>query len=328
MAGTAYIDRKHAELRLDGSAIAVYANGERAGTVPLAPLGRVVLVGDLLVHTSVLGRLAEQSVDVVLLSGKLQQCRGRLVGRVHRHARLRLRQYELSAAPFAVDWSRGLVARKLAGQLALLEEAAAERPGERAALMRAGAVIRAVADKVASATSLQTLRGLEGGAAAAYFNGLTQLFADSLGFEGRTRRPPTDPVNALLSLTYTLVHREWVRECELIGFDPLVGFYHQLDYGRESLACDLAEPWRPEVDRWVWGLFRLRLFAQRDFSSEAERPGCYLKKSARGRFYQAYEEWIGPRRGAMRSEAEELARIILDGEDPLPVGERQAADQV
>jgi CRISPR-associated protein Cas1 len=117
-----------------------------------------------------------------------------------------------------------------------------------------------------------------------------------------------------------------VRECELIGFDPLVGFYHQLDYGRESLACDLNELSRPEIDRWIWELFRQRRFAVRDFSADSERPGCYLKKASRGRYYQGYEEWIAPRRSAMRAEAEALARSILDGEDTLPIGETDAAD--
>jgi CRISP-associated protein Cas1 len=326
MGGTAYIDRKHAELRLDGSAIAVYANGERAGVVPLAPLGRLVLIGDLVVHTAVVRRLTERAVDVVFLSGKLQQYRGRLVGRVHRHARLRLRQYEVSSGPFAIECARGLVARKLAGQMALLNDAATERPGERTVLLRAAETVGAVAEKVPAAASLESLRGLEGGAAAAYFAAMTTLFADSLNFDGRTRRPPRDPVNALLSLTYTLVHYEWVRECELIGFDPLVGFYHQLDYGRESLACDLTEPSRPEVDRWIWELFRQRRFAARDFSADGERPGCYLKKASRGRYYQDYEEWIASRRPAMRAEVEALARSILDGEDTLPIRETDAAD--
>jgi CRISPR-associated protein Cas1 len=321
MSGTAYIDRKQAELRLDGSAIAVYANGERAGTVPLGPLGRIVLIGDLVVHTSVLRRLAEESVDVVLLSGKLQQCRGRLVGRIHRNARLRFRQYELSTGPFAIEYARGLVGRKLAGQAELLNDTATERPSERTALLRAAGIIETVAEKVSAGASLETLRGLEGGAAAAYFAAFTHVFAESLNFDGRNRRPPRDPVNALLSLTYTLVHHEWVRECELIGFDPLVGFYHQLDYGRESLACDLTEPTRPDVDRWVWELFRRRDFTSRDFSADSERPGCYLKKAGRGRYYQAYEEWMTPRRSAMRAETEALARSILDGEDPLSIGE-------
>ncbi|MDP2601684.1 MAG: CRISPR-associated endonuclease Cas1 [Deltaproteobacteria bacterium] len=328
MGGTAYIDRKHAELRLDGSAIAVYANGERAGVVPLVPLGRLVLIGDLVVHTALIRRLAEHSVDVVFLSGKLQQCRGRLVGRVHRHARLRLRQYELSSGPFALECARALVVRKLAGQLALLNDAAADRPSERTTLLRAADTIASVAEKVPAAASLESLRGFEGGAAAAYFAALTTLFADSLKFDGRTRRPPRDPVNALLSLTYTLIHHEWVRECELIGFDPLIGFYHQLDYGRESLACDLTEPSRPDVDRWIWEVFRQRRFTARDFSADGERPGCYLKKASRGRYYQGYEEWIASRRPAMRAEVEALARSMLDGEDTIPIGEADAADSL
>ena len=328
MGGTAYIDRKNAELRLDGSAIAVYTGGERAGVVPLAPLSRLVLIGNLIVHTTLLRRLAEESVDVIFLSGKLQQYRGRLVGRIHRHARLRVRQYEVTRIAFALDWARGLVARKLAGQVGFLKDAAVKRPAERTALSRGIDTISAVAEKVASAGSVETLRGLEGGAAAAYFKALAALFAQSLNFAGRTRRPPRDPVNALLSLTYTLMHYEWVRECELIGFDPLVGFYHQVDYGRESLACDFTEPCRPEVDRWVWELFRQRRFTARDFSSESERPGCYLKKYCRGRYYQDYEQWMVTRRGSMRSEVEALARNILDGEDTLSCGERDPADPV
>src|SRR5262249_48116756 len=123
-------------------------------------------------------------------------------------------------------------------------------------------------------------------------------------------------------------HYEWVRECELIGFDPLVGFYHQLDYGRESLACDLTEPSRPEVDCWIWELFRQRCFTARDFSLVSERPGCYLKKGSRGRYYQEYEKWIVPRRSMMRAEVEALARSILDGEDTVPSGEPDAADSL
>ncbi len=322
--GIAYIDRKQAELKLDGSTIAVYAGGERVGTVPLAPLGRIVMVGDLVIHTPVFHRLAGQGVDVVFLSGKRQRYRGRLIGSLHRHARLRLRQYELSAGPFALDCARAWIGKKLGGQLGLLKDMAEDRPAERRAALRAVEVVGQVAEKVPVAASLESLRGLEGGAAAAYFGALSQLFRDGLGFDGRTRRPPRDPVNALLSLTYTLVHYEWVRECELIGLDPLVGFYHQLDYGRESLACDLTELSRPEVDRWVWDLFRVRHFTERDFSTEGERAGCYLKKAARGRYYQAYEEWAVARRSAMREEVQALARSILDGEDPLSYGESEA----
>lgn len=325
MGGTAYIDRKEAELRLDGRALALYVDGVREGTLPLVPLDRLVLVGNVTVHANVLHRCCEDGVSVVFLSGKRQSYRGRLVGRLHRHARLRVRQYAARTGPLALALAREWVGRKLREQDRFLRAAADERPGLRTPLLKGADVVAGASAKVADAVSVESLRGLEGAAAAAYFEALTTLFPGSLGFEGRERRPPRDPVNALLSLTYTLVHWEWVRECELIGLDPLVGFYHDLDYGRESLACDLMEPTRPAVDRWVWERFRTRDFQERDFSSEAERPGCYLKKDARGRYYEAYEDWMRPRRAQMRAEVEALARRVGDGEDAVSVGEPEAA---
>jgi CRISPR-associated protein Cas1 len=303
----------------------VYVNGEREGTLPLTPLDRLVLIGNVTVEAKLFHRLAENGVATLLLSGKRQAFRGRLVGRLHAHAELRIRQYQQSLGPVALALSQGWVRRKLDGQASFLREAAADRPGDRAILLRAAEIVEQAARKTEEATAVESLRGLEGGAAAAYFEALPCVFPESLGFEGRDRRPPRDPVNALLSLTYTLVHWEWVRECEVIGLDPFVGFYHSLDYGRESLACDLVEPFRPSVDRWVWELCRTRLFADRDFATDAERPGCYLKKSARGRFYQSYEEWMAPRRSAMRAETEALARYLLDGEDPVPMREPKPA---
>lgn len=327
MGGTVYIDRKDAELRLDGGAIAVYVNGLRDGTVPLAPLDRVVLIGNLTLHAGLLHRLSEENISLVLLSGKRQAFRGRLLGRLHKHAELRLAQYRLADGPPSLELAREWVGRKLAGQEEMLREAAEARPGDRCGLLRAAETIARTLAKLSAAETVESLRGLEGGAAAAYFGALPVLFPPSLGFQGRVRRPPGDPVNALLSLTYTLVHWEWVRECELIGLDPLLGFYHEVDYGRESLACDLVEPVRPAVDRWVWGMFRDRLFERRDFSSDVERPGCYLKKAARGRFYESYERWMQPRRPSMREEVEALSRRILNGADAVPVGAPGTADQ-
>jgi len=315
MGGTVYIDRKDAELRLDGGALAVYVNGERDGLVPLAPLDRVVLIGNLTIETAALSRLCEDGIAVLLLSGRRQSFHGRVVGRLHNHARLRLQQYKLAGGPLALALAREWVGRKLAGQAAFLREAAEQRPGERLVLLSAADTIERVRDRAVQAESVESLRGLEGGGAAAYFGALPTVFPDSLGFSGRERRPPRDPVNALLSLTYTLVHFEWVRECEVIGLDPLVGFYHEVDYGRESLACDLTETSRPAADRWVWELFRARVFEARDFSSDTDRPGCSLKKGARRRFYEAYEGWMAPRRSEMRAEVESLARRLLDGAD-------------
>jgi len=93
MGGTLYVERKDAELRLDGRALALYVNGERDGVIPLVPLDRLVVVGHIIIHTNVLHRLCEEGIGVVFLSGKQQRFRGRMVGRLHRHGRLRVRQY-------------------------------------------------------------------------------------------------------------------------------------------------------------------------------------------------------------------------------------------
>lgn len=316
MGGTVYLDRTDAELRFDGGALAVYVNGERDGMVPLAPVDRIVVIGRQRVETALLHRLAEQGIAVLFLSGRSHSFRGRLAGRLHNHARLRMAQYHAHRSPMALALAREWVTAKLDGQASFLMEAADVRPDRRAGLLHAATVIKEIGAKAAGAETLERLRGLEGGAAAVYFGALPALFPPNLQFEGRERRPPRDPVNALLSLTYTLAHWEWVRECELIGLDPLIGFFHEIDYGRESLACDLLEPFRPVIDQWIWTLVRDRQFEARDFASDQDRPGCSLRKAARSRYYQAYEQWIGSHRGWMRETVEALARrLVNDGND-------------
>ena len=124
-------------------------------------------------------------------------------------------------------------------------------------------------------------------AAASYFEALAEILPAGLKFHGRNRRPPRDPVNALLSLSYTLLHAEAVLALYGAGLDPFIGFYHCLDFGRESLACDVMEALRPQADRFVLDLFRAETVKTEDFSlSEA---GCLLGKAGRGRFYAAYE---------------------------------------
>jgi CRISPR-associated protein Cas1 len=114
------------------------------------------------------------------------------------------------------------------------------------------------------------------------------------------------------------LHYEIVREIEVIGLDPTIGFYHQFEYGRESLACDLVELYRTDVDTLVWELFRERVFTVRDFSQGDERPGCYLKKESRTRFYPLYEEWAKDLRPKLVNEVRILATRIMDGQDIIP----------
>jgi CRISPR-associated protein Cas1 len=316
--GTLYIDRKDLHIRLDGNAIAFYSNGQREGVVPINPLKRVVIVGSLSIETQVLRRLADGNISVVFLSGKRLRFSGMLHGRLHNNGILRVKQYEKSLSEFPAEFSKDLVIKKITAQLQLLEYAAQTRHDLRLALTSSIKTLQGVLISMKNPEMpVETIRGMEGGASAAYFAAYTKLFADSLDFKGRNRRPPEDPVNALLSLCYTLVHFEMVREIETIGLDPTIGFYHQFDYGRESLACDLVENYRPAVDKFVYELFRDREFTARDFATDDERPGCYLKKQRRKDFYPLYEQWANEMRLLWREEVRNLSRRIMDGQDTL-----------
>ena len=322
--GTLYIDRKDAHIKLDGNALAFYSSGDRQGIVPIKPLKRVVIMGNITIDASVLHRLADNDISVLFLSGKRGRFCGMLHGRLHNNGLLRIRQYEKlievsddGRSSFPVMFSIDIVLRKIKAQADLLREVINARTDLRFPLKTASDTLEKVMDSINNLPGIpviDTLRGYEGGASATYFSAYTRLFPDSLKFTKRTRRPPKDPVNALLSLCYTLLHYEMVRETEVIGLDPTIGFYHQFEYGRESLACDLVEVFRPEVDRFVWKIFRERIFAERDFSCEDERPGCYLKKNSRSRFYPLYEEWAQEMRPQFIEEVRSLARNIMDGE--------------
>ncbi len=313
--GTLYIDKKELHIKLDGSALAFYSAGKKDGIVPINPLKRVIIVGNVSIETPVLHRLADENITVVFLSGKRLRFRGMLHGRLHNNGILRLKQYEKSISGFALETARDIVTRKVFGQMQFLEDVKQQRADLGLKIVSAINTLTDVLHSIKQAGSKETLMGLEGGATAAYFSAYTEFFADSLEFNKRTRRPPEDSVNAMLSLCYTLLHYEMTREIEAIGLDPVIGFYHQFEYGRESLSCDLVEPYRPDVDRFVYEIFRTRQFTSRDFSTDDERPGCYLKKGSRQRFYPAYEDWAKEMRAKWRIEARDLARRIMDGQD-------------
>jgi len=246
-----------------------------------------------------------------------------LHGRLHNNGLLRVRQYQRSLDTFSTEWAREIVSRKIAHQRAFLMEARDNRTDLRFPLTDAAEIIGRILESVnGPGNDMDQLRGYEGGASAAYFRAYTKLFPESLAFTRRTRRPPEDPVNALLSLCYTLLHFEAVREIEVIGLDPTIGFLHQFEYGRESLACDLVELYRTGVDRFVYELFRERKFTSRDFAENDERPGCFLKKESRQRFYPLYEEWAKAIRLELVKEVRHLAERIA-GEEELTIGDEK-----
>jgi CRISP-associated protein Cas1 len=140
---------------------------------------------------------------------------------------------------------------------------------------------------------LSNLRGTEGAAAAAYFEAFQTLFRTSLGFTGRNRRPPRNPVNVVLSLGYTLAYDESIRALASAGLDAFMPGFHDLAGTRAALACDVTEAARAEVDGWALTLFSKGHLGSADFRVEAA-GACLLAKPARQMVYGQWAEKLQP----------------------------------
>jgi len=312
---TLYLDRRDCALKLEGVTLSVYLDGEHQTTVPLHLLERVVMYSAVQIQSSLLARLADAGIGVLAFGGRNASKVAIVQGTAHNDGARRIGQYRrYDDHVWRRQWSRRLVLGKLKGQMRVLHHALWERPDLRHPLTEGVTRLLQARGRILAEPelSVDSLRGIEGAAAVGYFQALTQLFPAGLGFTDRNRRPPRDPVNAALSLGYTLLHFEAVRACEVAGLDPMIGFFHGLDFGRESLASDLIEPWRPRIDAWVWEQFRTRALREEHFTHEA--GACLLGKTGRQRFYGAYEALARPLRRALRRYAGKLAaRLASDG---------------
>ena len=307
-----YVDRRGLRLELDAGAIVFYENDVRVGTVPINPITRVFLRGDVHLSASLLGKLGEHDVGVVVLSGR-QSKPTLLMARPHNDAQRRVEQVRRSFdSYFCMEFARDLIADKLDMQMAWFDEVRQHDAYVRYEMTHALKQLMAARLSVPDVKSLAALRGVEGAAAHAYFDGLKALIPGSLKFFSRNRRPPRDPFNVLLSLTYTMVHAETAIALFGAGLDPYVGFYHKLDFGRESLASDLMEPLRPLADKFCQQLARKRLLTEDHFSTT--EAGCFMGKAGRKYYYEAYEQHSEVFRGAIQKQVEKTLALVMDRE--------------
>jgi len=303
-----FVDRRNVSLELESGAIVFRENNERIGTVPLAPLTRVFLRGDVRVSAALLGQLGERGVGVVVLSGR-QGKPSLMLARPHNDASRRVEQIRKSLdTGFCLAFARELIERKLSRQIEWFDDLRERDRMARYELTHAMALLKEHRDRLAGLANTAALRGIEGSAAHCYFDGLKAVVPDSLHFKSRNRRPPKDPFNALLSLTYTLAHAELATALFGAGFDPYVGFYHALDFGRESLASDLLETVRPLCDRFCLKLIKDQTITKDDFSTT--ESGCLLGKAGRARYYAGYEGYSEVLRAGIQAEVERLAERI------------------
>jgi CRISPR-associated protein Cas1 len=277
------IDHRETQVRMDGRALRIERPERPTEHIPLGVIGLVVIHGSPLVGCEVWRELAERNIPAIIQPARGQGQSALIGATLGNTIALRLTQHRAAAdPPRALDLARRLVAAKITGQ----RQVRARLSGAADPLPDFAAAERQVYDSLAGAQTSNNLMGAEGIAAAAWYGWLGGWLPAHWRFAGRNRRPPRDPVNALLSLGYTILAGEVLRAVQEQGLDPALGYLHGIVPGRESLVLDLMEPLRPSVDLVICGLLD-NCFQPSQFTTSA-RDGCRLNKTGRARFYQ---EW-------------------------------------
>jgi len=317
-----YITEQNAWIRKRGQRILVEKDEATLLEIPYFKIDTVLLFGNVKFTTQAAGLLLDHGVELAFLttSGRL---RGQLTPPKAKNISLRMAQFERSTSEsFCLRFAREVVRGKAGNSLAHGKRFLTNHPGalDASQIQR----LQRTLAQVPEAATLDSLRGLEGTAAASYFQLLGQMLPETAGFEGRSRRPPRDAANALLSFGYVIVGNELQALLDGIGFDPYLGFYHQVDYGRPSLALDLLEEFRPAlVDRLTVRLLNLRVLTPEDFR-EHPSQGVFLLREGKKRYFEELgkelnREWEVDGeslsfRKIFRRQAHRLARAIEDDE--------------
>jgi len=292
---TLYVTVDRAYVHLDHDTLRVEVERERQMQVPLMQLGGIVCFGDVMLSPALLHRCAEDGRSVVMLdrNGRFKL---RLEGPTSGNVLLRRAQHlALSDPERRRAIARNLLAGKLRNGRHVLLRAAREATAEEeaGALREAAAQIGEIVVRLPARDDLDLLRGDEGEAARAYFGVFGWMVREdraAFWLEGRTRRPPRDRMNALLSFLYTLLRGDCVAALEGVGLDPQVGFLHALRPGRPALALDLMEELRPALaDRLALTLVNRGQLRRDDFE---EQPGgaVYLAETGRKTVIVAYQK--------------------------------------
>jgi len=288
-----YVTEQGARVEKEYRRLLVTKEDEVLMAVPVRRVSQVVLVGNVGVTTPALLMLLREGVGLTLVS-RAGQLRGHLVPPMPRNLPLRHRQYERARdEAFCLAVGRAVVDGKLRNYRTLALRMARSRPdvAEGEALGR----LEESVQRVETAADLAELRGIEGVGTRAYFEVFRRALREGWDFERRVRRPPTDPINALLSFGYTLLTDNLGAACEVVGLDRYDGFFHADKYGRPALALDLVEEFRGVVvDSVVLTLVNKRMLGAEDF-----RPGpggaVYLGRRGLRVFLRQYSARLNTR---------------------------------
>jgi len=287
---TVYLTEQGTVLRKTSRRLVVTKGKEVVKEIPAFKIERILIFGNIQITTQALSFLLNSGIETSFLSSN-GRFRGRLAPIESKNVFLRIAQYERYLnIQFTVEQAKRIVEAKIKNSRTLIRKhsSAHSEIDFRETLESLNQMLAHLYTR----TKVSTVLGIEGQATAVYFRSFGKMCRKDLQFSQRTRRPPKDEVNALLSFGYTLITNEMLSMLCAIGFDPYIGYLHGLNYGRPSLPLDMVEEFRgPVIDRFTLSLINNRIFTAEDFEKK-EEGGIYLKDDSRKRYFMEYEKMM------------------------------------
>ncbi|MGN0844342.1 MAG: type I-C CRISPR-associated endonuclease Cas1c [Kiritimatiellia bacterium] len=289
---TLYVQSQGTYLRQEGETIVVERERTVVARIPIHTLSGIVCFGNVLCSPFLLGLCGERGVHVSFLS-EHGRFLARVAGPVSGNVLLRSAQMHATDDPSrARDLAASFVAGKILNARNILQRRLRDH-GENESCSKAVIALAAHIGNLKHAGDVHAVRGVEGEAAACYFGSFNSLLVaqrDVFSISNRNRRPPLDPMNALLSFHYTLLAHDCTGALESVGLDPQIGFLHAMRPGRDSLALDLMEEFRsPLADRAALSLVNRQQIGQKDFRT-SESGAVEMREDARKTILLAWQQ--------------------------------------
>lgn len=318
-----YLTEQNSILRKTGGRLIVQKEEEVLLDVQCHKIDAVLIFGNVQFTTQAVHELFEHGIEMAILTR-----RGKLIGQITspstKNIELRLAQFRrYEDAGFRVNAARSIISGKLRNCVHVMEAFSSNHP--ETGLQETIQALNAFSMSVNQAKSMEELLGIEGNAARAYFQNFDKMILGDFSFDGRKKRPPPDPVNALLSFSYTLIFNEISSLLDGMGFDPYLGYLHKPDYGRPSLACDIIEEFRSIIgDRLTLNLINNRILTPDHFHAHSTGKGVYLTREGMQKYFREYERFLQREfkspvtgenttfRRCFRLQAEEMARAVKE----------------
>jgi CRISPR-associated protein Cas1 len=302
-----YITNSSAEISVDHNVLRIQTDDGKPTSIPLGMIGQLVIYANLKLETKVMAEIIHRDISIMFFSGfGKNRMPVYLSSGLSSSVMVRLTQHQAySDSIIRLETAKWLISGKLKYQTTLIENIGIlisdESPQQlvntqlddhdiELVSQKAIETIKSALECVQTCETVESIQAYEGVSAAAWFTFLSKILPTYWKFSGRNRRPPKDPVNAIMSLTYTLTLNELKTIIQERGLDPCIGFLHTPLSGRDSFLLDMLERLRPGADAFLIQLLHDNMIQPDDFTLHKDH-GCRLNKDGRGKYFASWADW-------------------------------------